>query len=582
MAGKSSRKVAVEISDSFVRVAEVAAGPGRPRLLNVGQVRLRPRAVVDGVVSDVNAVAEAIQRCLKEGGFAAKEVHLGVAGLRAITREIDMPQVPESELDAAVRLQVLDVIPFPAEKTLLSARPLPESEVPEEGPTTKRAVLVAAHRDVVEPLLAAVDKAGLVALSVELTSLALVRALAEKKGQGAEAIVSVGSGLTSIVVHEDGIPHFVRTVALGGETVTAAIAAALDLPPEDAEQIKRNLDQSGPHIRAAATAASGALSSLVGEIQSSIEYYATLPGRSEVGRVVMTGGGSRLAGLTERLQQLVSCEVSAGRVLELIDTSGLKLSEEERARRDPDLATVIGLALPEPPGTKPLDLLPPEIAAARRQRRLERNVLAVAVLVVVVLLGLGALRFTKVRQAEGQVSALQQNAQIMQGDITREEGHAKTYDAITADEGVVSPILENEVDWPAVLSDLAQATPPGGVVTSVSGSYVAPAAPSPPASSAGTGGATTTTTTLPAPGVSASEAERETVTIADLNVGISTNEGYPYFRTWLQAMSTSSRFRYLSFSGLSAKGNTVSWTAQLAVLGTIESNRITRFEVTSR
>ena len=576
MRARTIRRLALEVSSSAVRIAEVSVAGSRPRLLNVAQVRLPARAVVDGVVSDQSAVVAAIQRCMKEGGFSGKEVHLGIAALRAITREIEMPAVPESELDEAARLQVLDVVPFPADKTLLSARPLEEPHETEAGTATLRVLLAAAHREVVDPLLEAVEKAGLVAVSVELSSLALLRALGSRTGEkGAEAIVSIGAGLTLIVIHEGGIPRFVRTVALGGDHVTAAIAGALDVPSEDAELMKRSLDQSGPHLRAAAAGAHGTILQLVSEVQSSVDYYATLPDKSPVGRIQLTGGGSLLPGFAERLSQQVSAEVVPARALDHLGLGSLRLDEDERTRREPIVATVVGLAMGDPAGVKPLNLLPPEIGLARRYKRIERDVIAVSAAAVLALAGLGVLSYTRVQNAEAVVSGLDQNARAMQAAISRQEGHAKTYNAISADEAAVSPILSTEVDWPRVFSDLARDTPAGGVVTSISGSYVAPAAPASPAAGSGT-------PVAGAPPVS-SPAARSATTIANLSVTISTNQGYSYFRQWLQAMSTSPQFRYVSFSGLSAgKANTVTWSAELAVLGTIRSGRASEFEVTSR
>lgn len=578
MAAKSSRRVGLEISNSAVRIAEVSLGGGKAKLLNLGQVRLPARSVVDGVIVDAAAVATAIERCIKEGGFSVKEVHLGLAGLRAITRELDMPQVPDNELDSAVSLQVLDVIPFPAEKTLLAARALEDVTAP-DGTPMRRVLVAAAHRDLVDPLIEVVTGAGLVPLSVELGSMALVRALYDPRSssEGAEAIVSIGSSLTTIVIHEDGAPRFVRTLAAGGETITAAIAGALDIPTEDAETMKRNLDRSGPHVRAAATAAHGAAGSLISEIQSSLDYYSTLSGRGQVAHIKLTGGGSRLEGMAERLQQQTRIEVIPGSALARVDPSGIHLSPEDVLKRDPLVSTVIGLALSDPPGVKPLDLLPPEVRLARRQHALERRVIAAAAAVVLILVALGALRYTQVHKAENQVASLNDTASGMQAQISREEGAARTYDAITSDESAVSPILENEVNWPTVITDLARATPAGGTVTSFSGTFVAPAAPGAPAAS------TVPTTTVPAtPGVSPAEAQRETITIATVDVSLTTNDGYAYFRSWLQAMSTSPEFRYTTFSGLSATGSTVTWTAELDVLGTIQSSRIGEFEVTSR
>jgi type IV pilus assembly protein PilM len=575
MMAKSSRRVGLEVSNSAVRIAEVSTSGGRAKLLNLGQVRLPPRSVVDGTVVDITAVAAAIERCVKEGGFQIKDVHLGVAGLRAITRELDMPQVPDNELDASVRLQALDVIPFPVDKTLLSARPLQDVTAP-DGTPMKRVLLAAAHRDLVEPLLQAVQDAGLVPMSIDLSSTALVRALYDPAipSGGPEAIVSIGSGLTTIVVHEDGVPHFVRTIAEGGDTVTAAIAGALDLPIDDAESTKRNLDQSGPHIRAAAAAAQEAAASLIAEIRSSVEYYSTLPGRHEVRRVKLTGGGSRLAGFAERLQQQTRAEVVPGSALARVDSSALNLNPDDAVRRDPLVSTVVGLALPDPAGVKSLDLLPPEIIQARKQHRAERGVIAVAAVLVLGLVGLGVVRYLEVHNAQNGVAQQAQQISSLRLTIAAKDKAAKEYANIKSDESSVLPILSNEVYWPTVLSGLASATPKGGTVTSINGAVaqqvVAP-------TTAGSGG---TTTTLPV--WRQTKAQRETVVIATLNVSLSTTQGFAYFRTWFDTFEASPEFRIVSTSGLTHTNGTVTWTATLDVLGTILSNRINKFEVSPK
>jgi Tfp pilus assembly PilM family ATPase len=121
------------------------------------------------VILDVVAVRVAVERCVKEGGFSPGEVHLGIAGLRAITREVEMPLVPDSEIDAAVRLQALDVIPFAIDKALISARALEESVGP-NGLPVRRVLVAAAHRDLVDPLIQIVTAAGLTPVSIEPTS----------------------------------------------------------------------------------------------------------------------------------------------------------------------------------------------------------------------------------------------------------------------------------------------------------------------------------------------------------------------------------------------------------------------------
>jgi type IV pilus assembly protein PilM len=572
MAPRASKRVGIEISNSAVRIAEVTFSGGRAKLVNLGQVRLPPRAVVDGAITDVPAVMSAIQRCLKEGNFSAKDVHLGIAGLRAITRELDMPHVPDSELDAAVRLQALDVIPFPVEKTVMSARPLEELTGP-DGTAIRRVLLAAAHRDLVDPLLEAVEAAGLTPMSVDLTSTALIRALYDPAAGlgGPEAIVAIGAGLTTVIVHEAGVPHFVRTIAEGGDTITAAIAGALDLPIDDAEATKRNLDQSGPHIRAAATAANEAATSLIAEIRSSIEYYSTLPGRAEIRRVTLTGGGSRLSGLLERLQQNLRAQVVRGSALSRIETS---LSPDEIANRDPLCAVVIGLALPEPAGVKPLDLMPPEIIQARKRARADRVLIAVAALIVLAMVGGGVLRYLSVHKAENQVASLQAQITTARLNITKYDVAEEKFAEVSTDQSAITPIVADEVNWPAVLNVVTANTPGGGFITSFAGNNATAVA--------------TTSTSKPA-----ATTLRALTEISTVAVGVSADKGcvivkkgqvpncaYAYFNIWATQLGKSNALQLVTWSPFQeGPGGVVTYTATLGVLGTIPSSRATRFEV---
>jgi type IV pilus assembly protein PilM len=575
MAPRTSRRVGLEISNSAVRVAEISHSGGRPKLLNLGQVRLPAHAVVDGAIVDVPAVCDAIKKCLSEGNFTAKGVHLGIAGLRAITRELDMPYVPDNELDSAVRLQALDVIPFPAEQTVMSARPLEELTAP-DGTKIRRVLLAAAHRDLVDPLLEAVQAAGLTPLSIDLTSTAMIRALYDPSSTTgeAEAIVAIGAGLTTVVVHEGGVPHFVRTIAEGGDTVTAAIAGTLDLPIEDAETTKRNLDQSGPHIRAATNAANEGATSLINEIRSSIEYYSTMPGRSEIRRVTVTGGGSRLSGLLDRLQQNLRAEVVRGSALSRIETS---LSADEIVNRDPLCAVVIGLALPEPPGVKPLDLMPPEILQARKTARTDRILVGVGALIVLAMIGGGVTRYLAVHSASNKESALTADIANTKAQIGHYDVAEQKFAAVSTDESVLTPVVADEVNWPAVLQTVAANTPSGGSITTFAGTYVPSIAPIAPVAGQPAAPALT----------------RSQVQIADVSVNVSAAKGclvpkggkvpncaYAYFGNWDAQLAKSKTLQLTTWTSFSLTPNgTVTYSATLGVTGTITSSRATRFEV---
>jgi type IV pilus assembly protein PilM len=509
------------------------------------------------VILDVGAVRVALERCVKEGGFSVGDVHLGIVGLRAITRELGMPLVPDSEIDSAVRLQALDVIPFAIDKALISARPLEETIGP-NGMPERRVLVAAAHRDLVDPLVQIVTAAGLTPVSIEPTSSAMIRALFDPSTaiEGPEAIIAVGAGLTNVAVHENGVPHFVRTIADGGDTVTAAIAGVLGLPVADAEVVKRNLDDSAPHGRAAIAAARDASMPLIAELRSSIDYYATLTGRSPVRRVVVTGGGSCLSGFVEQLQQQLRLPVVHGSALNRIDCSRLHLPAEEIDRLDPALAVVVGLALPSPKDVKELDLLPPEVILGRKRKQLERAVVLVGILLVVVMAGLGVFRYFKVHNAENQVAGLQQQITSLRIQIPKYNKVQQERAMILSLAAISNPIVTGEVYWPGVLTSLANATPTGGVIGSFSG-----IATPPPVSAA----------------VRLTPSETQ---IAALSISLQSPTGYTYFRSWYYSVSGSGKLTVNGFSGISqAAAKQVSFSATLGVTAEVTSIRVDEFKV---
>src|SRR5579864_5596507 len=120
--------VGLDIGTSAVRAAELDSGGRTPSLTTFSQVGLPPGTVVDGEVRDASALVDALKRLWQNGKFTSKSVVVGIAGLRVITRELDLPWVPDDEIDSAVRFQSEEVIPFTPDKTLLSAQALGESK----------------------------------------------------------------------------------------------------------------------------------------------------------------------------------------------------------------------------------------------------------------------------------------------------------------------------------------------------------------------------------------------------------------------------------------------------------------------
>ena len=466
------QSIGLDIGSSAVRAAELSLEEGRPpALVNFGQVGLQPGCVVAGEIRDQAQVADAVQRLWREGHFAHRQVRVSVAGLRAIIREIDLPLVPPAELDAAVRFKADDVIPFDMNETVLSSKVIAQVSTP-DGPPMLRVLVGAAHADIVEAAVSALELAGLEPISVDLQTAALARALFDPRLQVPEAVVSIGSELTMIVVHQMGSLQFVRTLDKGGETITSAIAGALDIPHRDAEAAKRRLSFPGAHDSLAAGTCERAVRELVNDIQNSIRFFGSLPGRQPVGRIQLTGGATRTAGLLRAMQETAGVPVGIASPLSGVDVSSLPLTPEQAAEVDAVIAAPLGLALADP-GGRSFNLLPPSARTRAMQKRVHKYLVRAAAVFAVLIVGLTAMRLFQVHSAQNHLNAIDAtNATIQNVEIPKYDKALELRDEVVKQSSQVLPTLEKEVDWLVVLNQIGQYIPSDATLQNVTLSAV--------------------------------------------------------------------------------------------------------------
>jgi type IV pilus assembly protein PilM len=490
--------VGLDIGTSAVRAAELDLSHSQPVLLTYGQVGLPPGSLVDGEIKDSTAVSQAIKKLWENGKFSSTAVIVGIAGLRAITREVDLPFVPDNEIDSAVRFQSEEVIPFPPDQTILSSQVLADYTSP-EGDKMRRILVAAAHVDLVNGVIEAVENAGLSVEGVDLISSALIRAIGDHADTDQpEAIVSVGAGLTVVAVHQAGRPQFVRTIGSGGNATTAAVSGSLDIPISDAENVKRRIGEGGPQMQSADRAAQTSISDLVGEIRNSIQYFASLPGRLPVARVILTGGGSALHGLIPQLEAQIHIPVLSISPFARLDISKLDLTDDQAEEVSPVLATPIGLALSEPDKSiKKFNLLPLQIIARARMRRIQQRTLVGCAAVVILLLLFGGSKYLQVHNAQSSVNTLQTNITALNTQVPKYDVVVAANDAYTAGVTRRDSVLTTAIDWPVALNNLISITPANAQVQTFNGQSAAATAAS---------GSSTATTTSSTTGSTASAA----------------------------------------------------------------------------
>lgn len=462
------RVIGLDIGTFAVRAAELDLGGDRPTLLRFGQVALPPGAVMSGEVEDVEAVGAAIRRLWSESGFRSRQVIVGVANQRVIVRQADVPAMDEEDMRSALRFEAQELIPIPLDEAILDFQVL-ETIPGEEGQATARILLAAAQRDMVRTHLAAVERGGLTTTTVDLIPFALIRALAGPpeflpEPNQASAIVSVGAGITNVVVHEEGVPRFVRILLVGGDDITRAIAEELDVDLDLAEDLKRRADEGSEDDLEARTGVivSQRLGSIVEEIRGSLDFFLAQPDAAQYDRVLVTGGASRTVGFMERLQQALGTPVEMARPLSMLAIGKVGLSDDQLQEAEPLVAVPIGLSMAGAPlekGARRITLIPSEFAVVREQRRqLVLTMTAVAGLAALLLL-LWLFRGMQLNEENDKADAAEAQAASLQQQVNQLRDLTALQTELSTRQTAAQAVLADDVEFTRLLQEVAVAIP---------------------------------------------------------------------------------------------------------------------------
>jgi type IV pilus assembly protein PilM len=206
---------------------------------------LNSDTVREGEVVDQAALSDALRELFAENKLG-KRVRVGIANQRTVMRTLELPPVTDrKELAAAVLFLAQDQVPMPLNNAVLDFHPLGVVDTP-AGPR-QRVLLVAAQRDMVESLLAAVRGAGLTAEGVDLSAFALIRSLHQREEDQSSRVLYLNvDGLTNLAIAEGTICRFTRVIGGGLEGMAGEIAERRGIPVAQARALLYAIDLTAP------------------------------------------------------------------------------------------------------------------------------------------------------------------------------------------------------------------------------------------------------------------------------------------------------------------------------------------------
>ena len=421
---------AIDIGTSAIKALRLRDGEDGPEVVGFDYVE-HSRILSSGEVDTIEKeqiVADTLRKFLSQNEIGKEEVAISIAGQNSFARFIKLPPVEPKKIPEIVQFEAIQQIPFDINEVewdwqLMENPDSPDTEVG----------IFAIKNELIAEVMDHFTHENLHVTHVQIAPMALYNyAYYDRKGleespNKAVIIMDMGAENTTLVVcTRDSV--WQRSIRVGGNTFTHAIADAFNLDFQKAEKLKRTAPVS-KYMRQIYTAMKPVYTELGGEIQRSLGFYSSsAQGRDKTFiSLIATGGGMKLQGLAKYIQQTIGITVIKPDSFER-----LRLSPEVSAAKFhenvTDFAVVYGLGVQLMGQAKiRTNLLPRKIARAMAWTRKARIfTIAAGVLVVVMLAGL-VTAFWNLKQYDGyktvrdEVNLVVNRVQGLKNQIAGEE-----------------------------------------------------------------------------------------------------------------------------------------------------------------
>lgn len=285
---------------------------------------LAPDVVRDGEVKDPQSLAATLRALFSEHGLG-RRVRVGMANQRIVVRTLDLPVIEDAkELEAAVRFQAQEHIPMPIDQAVLDFQSLGKVQTA-DGERT-RVALVAARRDTVDRLLAALQTAGLRAVGIDLAAFAMLRALDPGAADADEPVLYVNvSGMTNVAIAQGTVCRFTRAVPGGMEGMIMQLAERRGLTTEHARGWLDHVGLSRPVedvegdeeiVTEARSVLTEGARRVADDLRNTLDFQRSQEAGLDVSRAVLTGAAVSIPGFVEQVSADLGIPVEARAVRE--------------------------------------------------------------------------------------------------------------------------------------------------------------------------------------------------------------------------------------------------------------------------
>lgn len=338
--------VGVDISSSAVKVLELSREGDHFRVERYAVEPLPQNAVVEHAITEVEQVADAVERAVKRSGTRCKHAAVAVPSAHVITKVIKMPaNLSDQERQMQIEMEADHYIPYPLDEVNMDYQVLESSE---PNATEVDVLMAACRKEIVDDYLAVVQGRGLTPAVVDIETYAMENAYSliahHMPGGGMEktvAVLDVGAMETSINVMHNNRSVYTRHHAFGGRQLTEEIQRRYGLSYEEAGLAKK---QGGLPDNYQTDVLRPFMEAMCQEIMRALQFFYSSSPFNSVDQLLLAGGCSQIPGIDELVAARLGVPAMVANPFASMSLSS-RIKPQLLANDAPSLMTTCGLAL---------------------------------------------------------------------------------------------------------------------------------------------------------------------------------------------------------------------------------------------
>lgn len=323
----SDTSFCLDIGETYIKLAQVSPRKKSFKARAAGYAEIPFNIYAVTSEEYIAKATQITQKLIKDSQVDVSDARIIIPDSQSYTRIIDMPVLTDKELISAIRYQADQFIPVPIDQVSLDVHVISKDKTANKS----RILLVAATHSVVNQIVRIVEDAALIPINIENETSAVLRLITESLNMSqanlnsSSLFINFGSTSSSIYLYDmaHNMPLQVHNFAIGHQIFFKDIKANYLL---NDQQIKDLIERIGFTQEKSEYNLHELLKSPLNEFVSEVQRFIMSSkdqGSPEVKNIYLFGEGTKFAGMSEKMSELIKIPVSMFNIYSQFDRSNI-------------------------------------------------------------------------------------------------------------------------------------------------------------------------------------------------------------------------------------------------------------------